>query len=119
MQGDEALGEPILKSAEFHLDRVVDGLSRPTGLTFLGPDDFLVIEEDTGKVKRVIDGEISQPILDLNVSTDDSRGLIGIDSNQNGSKTFVFLYYTESSSSRDGEHDPLGNRLYRYELADF
>jgi len=118
--GDEhsvALGEPILKSPEFHLDRIVDGLSRPTGLTFLGPDDFLVIEEDTGKVKRVIDGEVSQTILDLDVSTDDSRGLIGIDSYQNGSKTFVFLYYTESSSSGDGEGDPLGNRLYRYELA--
>ncbi|MGA7368548.1 MAG: PQQ-dependent sugar dehydrogenase [Nitrososphaeraceae archaeon] len=117
-QGDEALGEPTLKSAEFHLHRVVDGLSRPTGLTFLGPDDFLVIEEDTGKVKRVIDGEISQPILDLGVSTDNSRGLIGIDSYQNESKTYVFLYYTESSSSRDGEDDPLGNRLYRYELSD-
>ena len=87
-------------------------------MTFLGPDDFLVIEEDTGKVKRVIDGEISQTVLDLDVSTDDSRGLIGIDSYQNGSKTFVFLYYAESSSSRDDEGDPLGNRLYRYELAD-
>lgn len=119
--GDEhsvALGEPILRSPEFHLDRIVDGLSRPAGLTFLAPDDFLVIEEDTGKVKRVIDGEVSQTILDLDVSTDDSRGLIGIDSYQNGSKTFVFLYYTESSSSNDGEGDPLGNRLYRYELAD-
>ena len=86
-----ALGKPILKSLDFHLDRIVDGLSRPTGLTFLGPDDFLVIEEDTGKVKRVIDGEISQTVLDLDVSTDDSRGLIGIDSYQNGSKTFVFF----------------------------
>ena len=113
-----ALGKPILKSLDFHLDRIVDGLSRPTGLTFLGPDDFLVIEEDTGKVKRVVDGEISQTVLDLDVSTDDSRGLIGIDSYQNGSKTFVFLYYAESSSSRDDEGDPLGNRLYRYELAD-
>ena len=113
-----ALEEPNLQSAEFHLDRIVDGLSRPTGLTFLGPDDFLVIEEDTGKVKRVVDGEISQTMLDLDVSTDDSRGLIGIDSYQNRSKTFVFLYYTESTSSRDGEGDPLGNRLYRYELSD-
>ena len=112
-----ALGKPILKSLDFHLDRIVDGLSRPTGLTFLGPDDFLIIEEDTGKVKRVINGEVSQTVLDLDVSTDDSRGLIGIDSYQNGSKTFVFLYYAESSSSRDGESDPLGNRLYRYEVA--
>jgi hypothetical protein len=113
-----SLGKPILKSHDFHLDRIVDGLSRPTGLTFLGQDDFLVIEEDTGKIKRVIDGEITQTLLDLDVSADNCRGLIAIDSYQNGSKTFVFLYYTESSSSSDGVSDPLGTRLYRYELAE-
>ena len=94
LPGDEdsvALAEPILESPDFHLAKIVDGLLRPTGLTFLGPDDFLVIEEDTGMVKRVIDGEITQTILDLDVSTADSRGLIGIDSYQNGSRTFVFL----------------------------
>lgn len=112
------LGDPMLNSPHFQLEKIVDGLSRPTGLTFLSPNDFLVIEEDTGKVKRVIDGEVSQTILDLDVSTDDSRGLTGIDSYQNGSKTFVFLYYTESSSSGDDEGAPLGNRLYRYELSD-
>lgn len=120
LPGDEdsvALAEPILESPDFHLAKIVDGLLRPTGLTFLGPDDFLVIEEDTGMVKRVIDGEITQTILDLDVSTADSRGLIGIDSYQNGSRTFVFLYYSESSTSHDDEGDPRGNRLYRYELA--
>ncbi|MGC1131247.1 MAG: hypothetical protein WA941_00385 [Nitrososphaeraceae archaeon] len=54
--------------------------------------------------------------MDVDVSTDDSRGLIGIDSDTIGNKTFVFLYFTESSSSSDGGK-PLGNRLYRYELA--
>jgi hypothetical protein len=37
--GDErsvALAEPVLKSADFHLDEIVDGLSSPTGLTFFG-----------------------------------------------------------------------------------
>jgi glucose/arabinose dehydrogenase len=53
--------------------------------------------------------------LDVDVSTDDSRGLIGIDSDTIDSKTFVFLYFTESTSSSDGG-EPLGNRLYRYEL---
>jgi len=83
-------------------------------MTFLGPDDFLVTEEDTGKVKRVIDGRVYQTVLDVDVSTNDSRGLIGIDSEIIDNKTFVFLYFTESSSGDDGE--PVGNRLYRYEL---
>jgi glucose/arabinose dehydrogenase len=110
-------GEPNVVAPDFKLEKIVDGLSRPTGISFIGHDDFLVIEEDTGEVKRVLDGQVTQTILDLNVSTDDSRGLIGIDSARSGSKTLVFLYFTESSSSEDGG-EPIGNRLYRYELAD-
>lgn len=113
---DRVFGEPTVESFDFQLDKIVDGLSRPTGLTFLGPGDFIVIEEDTGMVKRITNGKFSQTILDLDVSTDDSRGLIGIDSFHSGNKTFVFLYFTESSS-HDDEGEPLGNRLYRYELA--
>jgi glucose/arabinose dehydrogenase len=113
---DVVFGEPTVVSSDFQLDKIVDGLSRPTGLTFLGPGEFIVIEEDTGMVKRITNGKISQTILDLDVSTDDSRGLIGIDSFHNRNKTFVFLYFTESSS-HDDEGEPLGNRLYRYELA--
>lgn len=112
-------GEPNIRAPGFELETVVEGLSRPTGITFIGPDEFLVIEEDTGKIKRVIDGQVTQTILDLNVATDDSRGLLGIDSTRNGNTTLVFLYLTESSSSDDGDDDkPLGNRLYRYELSD-
>jgi aldose sugar dehydrogenase len=113
--GSKLFGQPILRESEFQLEKIVDGLSRPTGISFLGPDDFLVIEEDTGMVKRVVDGQISQTLLDVAVSTEDSRGLIGIDTATVGSKIFVFLYFTESSSSQDGG-EPLGNRLYRYEL---
>jgi aldose sugar dehydrogenase len=109
----KSLGDPNLEESSFKLDKIVDGFSRPTGMSFLGPNDFLVTEEDTGKVKRVIDGRISQTVLDVDVSTNDSRGLIGIDSTIVANKTFVFLYFTESSSKDDGE--PIGNRLYRYE----
>ena len=111
---NKSFGDPNLKESTFKLDKIVDGFSRPTGMSFLGPNDFLVTEEDTGKVKRVIDGRISQTVLDVDVSTNDSRGLIGIDSTIVANKTFVFLYFTESSSKDDGE--PIGNRLYRYEL---
>ena len=110
----KSLGDPNLEESSFKLDKIVDGFSRPTGMSFLGPNDFLVTEEDTGKVKRVIDGRISQTVLDVDVSTNDSRGLIGIDSTIVANKTFVFLYFTESSSKDDGE--PIGNRLYSYEL---
>ena len=113
--GIKLFGEPSIREPDFDLETIVDGLSRPTGISFIGQMDFLVTEEDTGKVKRVNDEGITQTILDLAVSTDDSRGLIGIDSVKNMNKIFVFLYFTESASGMDGGA-PLGNRLYRYEL---
>ena len=113
----QIFGEPNLKTLGFELEMIADGFSRPTGISFIGDNSFLVIEEDTGEVKQVIDGRVIQTILDLDVSTDDSRGLIGIDSFEDGNKTFVFLYFTESSSSGDGG-EPLGNRLYRFELVE-
>jgi aldose sugar dehydrogenase len=52
------------------------------------------------------------------------RGILGIaisKHNGNGSPIYVFLYYTESGGGNDGDDatsgiEPLGNRLYRYEL---
>ena len=44
------------------------GLLTPTGMRFLGPDDFFVIEKTSGKVKRVRspaeDGEYEKPAMD-------------------------------------------------------
>ena len=109
------LAAPVLKDPSFRLDMVVNGLTRPTGISFLAPNDFLVIEEDTGKVKRVNNGQPIQTILDLPVSTSDSRGLLGIDSvTTTVGNTFVFLYFTKYLGNDGG--NPIGNRLYRYEL---
>ena len=113
----QLFGQPDVRIPGFDLEAIVDGLSRPTGLSIIGDNSFLVIEEDTGKVKQITEGQPTQTILDLDVSTDDSRGLIGIDSFEAGNKTLVFLYFTESSSPDDGG-EPLGNRLYRYELVE-
>jgi glucose/arabinose dehydrogenase len=33
---------------------VVTGLSQPTSMAFIGPNDFFVLEKDTGKVRRVV-----------------------------------------------------------------
>jgi glucose/arabinose dehydrogenase len=109
---------PVLNDPHLKVETVVSGIEFPTGMAFLGQNDILIIEKDTGKVKRVIDGEIlNEPLLDVNVANDVERGLLGITvSKQNvttGGLTYVFLYYTESEE--DGG-DPIGNRLYRYEL---
>ena len=57
---------------------VVDGLDLPIGLAFLAPGDMLVLEKDTGKIKRVTDGGVTATVLDLGVNNSSERGLLGI-----------------------------------------
>lgn len=94
-----------------------DGLKGPaTSMAFLAPDDILVLEKNTGKVQRIVNGSLEQtPLLQVKVGTEVELGMLGIaiSKNQQG-KTFVFLYYTEANSSGI----VIGNRLYRYELID-
>jgi len=94
-----------------------DGLKGPTtSMAFLGPNDILVLEKNTGKVQRILNGNLQEkPLLQANVSTEVELGMLGIAISKNqAGKPFVFLYYSEANSSGT----VLGNRLYRYELVD-
>jgi len=91
-------------------------------MTFLGPDDILLLDRDNGKVYRITNGIASGPLLDVNAATDGYRGLLGIaaTNNTNGTST-VFLYFTEAhkKDGDDGTNNalaPLGNMLYSYNL---
>jgi aldose sugar dehydrogenase len=100
-------------------------------MAFLEPNDILVLEKNSGKVQRIINGtKQPEPLLDVNVANKKERGMLGlaISKQQSNMPTYVFLYFTESER-KDGTdvctpdyckpgHDPLGNRLYRYELID-
>jgi glucose/arabinose dehydrogenase len=90
-------------------------------MAFVGPNDILVLEKDTGMVKRIVDGKVlPKPVLDVNVANSVERCLCGIAVAKNGSTTHVFLYYTEIDGT-DGEDkagkQPIGNRVYRYDLS--
>jgi aldose sugar dehydrogenase len=129
LQGWSQLDSPVnnaptvVDDTNLAIETYAAGMQFPTSMAFLGPDDLLVLEKNTGQVRRIINGAmLEQPVLDVPVAVKDERGLLGIavtKDNQNDA-TFVFLYYTESA--RDGDDlegkDPLGNRLYRYELVD-
>jgi len=111
---------PVVKDPDLRVETLVSGLEFPTGMAFLGQNDVLVIEKDTGKVRRIINGDIlNEPLLDVNVANEVERGLLGIavSKRNTGNLTYVFLLYTESEGKHDGG-DPVGNRLYRYELID-
>jgi len=46
---------------------VVSGLTTPTGIAFLDRNDFFVLEQLTGKVKRIVNGAVQSTVLDLGV----------------------------------------------------
>lgn len=134
---------PSISDENLVAEKVVGELESPTALAFIGSNDILVLEKDKGTVLRILDGEtLSEPILDVNVSNQVEQGLLGITVSRNLSdnRNYVFLYYTEAeikdeeegedqdddgsnsesieeSSSGDGG-EPIGNRLYRYELSE-
>ena len=130
--------DPIIVNTDsyFKVERIFSGLKFPTSMSFLGDNDILVLEKNDGMVKRIINGNaVKEPLLDVNVGNKAERGMLGVATykqeigNNESSKTYVFLYYTESRAG-DGDdaktteisdvpgQGPVGNRIYRYELVE-
>jgi aldose sugar dehydrogenase len=112
---------PIINDPNLVAQVVFKGLKFPTSMTFLGPNDILVLEKNEGTVQRIVDGKmLAEPSLHVNVSSADERGLLGIAVAKNNttgtgaSPTYVFLYFTEAGPTTGDV--PAGNRIYRYEL---
>jgi aldose sugar dehydrogenase len=98
---------------------MVTGLVTPTTLAFIGSDDLLVLEKNTGRVMRVTNGITQGPVLDLAVNFASERGLLGIALHPDfPANPGVYLYWTESTSGADSgnlEDTPLlGNRVDRF-----
>jgi len=102
---------PVLEISELNVELVTSGLSAPTTMDFLGQDDFLVLQKNNGQIRRVLNDVLqTNPVLDVSVSSNSERGLLGIEILQTNPLT-VYLYFTESTS--DGG-SALGNRIYKY-----
>jgi glucose/arabinose dehydrogenase len=69
---------PELLDPTLGVRTVVDQLTTPVSIAFLRMSDLLVLEKDTGRVKRVIDGVVVATALDLGVNNASERGLLGI-----------------------------------------
>jgi uncharacterized repeat protein (TIGR01451 family) len=122
------LSNPVMVDPKLMIRTVVSGLTQPTGIAFLGRNDFLVLEKSTGQVKRVVNGVVQSTVLDLAVNSAVERGLLGIALHPNFKEnSFVYLYWTcRAPSFRDdcagGTEDTsdvaqvplLGNRVDRF-----
>jgi glucose/arabinose dehydrogenase len=103
-------------------------LSPASTMTFMG-DDILILNKNNGTIYRIKNGTmLNTPLLDVNVANERERGLLGIAYyKDNRSVDNIFVYFTETQQD-DGTDvchtntycepstNPLGNRLYKYEL---
>src|ERR687887_2190016 len=69
---------PTMLDPRLTVTTVVSGLTTPSSIAFLGPNDMLVLEKNTGKVLRVTNGVVQGVVLDLSVNFASERGLLGI-----------------------------------------
>ena len=53
---------PVMTDPNLTVTTVVSGLNQPTNMTFLGPDDFIVLEKATGKIQHVVNGTLATPV---------------------------------------------------------
>jgi uncharacterized repeat protein (TIGR01451 family) len=97
-----AAPSPTMLDDNLTVSSVITGLDQPTSMAFIGPNDFLVLEKATGKVKRIVNGVFHSTPLDLAVNNASERGLLGIALHPNFAQNhFVYLFWTESSTGAD------------------
>src|SRR5213080_954365 len=90
---------PSMLDPNLSVKTVVTGLSQPTTMAFIGANDFLVLEKNTGKVQRVANGAVQSTVLDLAVNSASERGLLGIALHPNFALNgYVYLYWTQNSN---------------------
>ena len=125
--------QPMLKDPNLKVEEVISGLFLPTSISFLGENDFIILQKN-GTVVRVVNGTlIDKPLLNLDVASGFYQGLLGsaVSKSKTSNSTYVFLYYTERNSTYSSNNDnksntlgfnasnqPMENKLYRYELID-
>jgi len=113
---------PVVSDPNLRIKIVAEGLQSPTAMAFLGPNDFLVAEQNLGTIKRIVNDTIlPQPLLRVNVGNEPDWGLLGlaVQKNRTDNKlTYVFVYYTETERAGADHGKALGNRLYRYQLSE-
>ena len=121
--GDDAK-QPYVLDSNLNVELVYSGLEFPTTMAFIAPDDILVLEKTKGTVERITNGaKWPEPLLDVNVSHKQERGMLGIavaPNKTDNPNPYVFLYFTKSGTDGDdaiqNETYKVSNQLYRYEL---
>jgi len=104
--------QPFLNNSDFKVVTITNEIEFPTTMAFLN-DSILVLEKNTGAVKRIMEGGSPESMLQRSVLNQSERGMLGISTTKSeDGMDFVFLYLTE------GGEDDAHNRVYKFELKD-
>jgi glucose/arabinose dehydrogenase len=87
---------PVVLDSNLIVRTEASGLITPISIAFLGrTEGMLVLERNTGRVQRLVDGKVHSTALDLGVNYASERGLLGIALHPNFPfNPGVYLYWT-------------------------
>jgi glucose/arabinose dehydrogenase len=122
-QGQNATSPaPSITDPNLKVELIAKHFDFPTAIDFLGNNDLLVAEKNTGNVYEVINGNVTGPLLHMDVSVKDERGLLGVASSANANDSSrenlpVYLYHTQCIKDKVADTQNCENQISRYELA--
>src|ERR671918_2081970 len=113
-------GEIYGNDTRIKIETVYDGLSLPTAIAFLGPNDMLVVQKTNTSIMRIVNGQmLDEPVLDLGNSIKPLGGAclcdIALLHTGNGT-TYAFLYYYLAEVTAENGTKKILNQLYRYDV---
>lgn len=93
----EAQAGPFMTDPNLLVGALATGLTTPIGIAFPAPNQYFIIEKNTGRVRYLANGSFST-VLDLAVNNASERGLLGIALDPGfSSNHFVYLYWTSQA----------------------
>jgi glucose/arabinose dehydrogenase len=117
---NDTISVPSLTDSKLKVELVASNFTFLTNIEFLGKDDILVLEKNTGNVYRIFNGNVSGPLIHIDVGYDDEQGLLGIAASKpvhgNKNNIPVFLYYTQCNDHDNKSSQECGNYVYRYKF---
>jgi aldose sugar dehydrogenase len=111
-------GEIYGNDTRIKIEPVYDGLKFPTAITFLGPNDMLVLQRANNSIMRIVNGQmLDEPVLDLGNNVTILACMCGLAILQNDNSTsYAFLYIIKAEVTEDDGTKKLVNSLYRYDV---
>jgi DNA-binding beta-propeller fold protein YncE/glucose/arabinose dehydrogenase len=112
-------GDIYGNDTRIRIEPVYEGLTFPTAIGFLGPNDMLVLERQNNTIMRIVNGQmLDEPVLDLGNNTKIGSCVcdVALLQNDNNGTSYAFVYYAEANVTEDDGKTKLVDALYRYDI---